>query len=198
MRLHEIKQLLLARQYPESLVDIASQKAKQIPRRVALFKVKEKNLQKQTKFLLKYDPRIPNIQSVIAKHYKTMVAEDKYLKRYFTQPPLRAQRRQNNLNNFLIQSKEAPPHQLHPQREMKSMKKCGKACTACPFILTGKFVKIDQQQTWKIEKKFNYESFNIIYLIQCRKCDKKIPHTGDKESLDRCGQQDRYKFEEVA
>ena len=27
---------------------------------------------------------------------------------------------------------------------------------------------------------------------------KKIPHTGDTNSLDRCGQQDRYKFEEVA
>ena len=28
--------------------------------------------------------------------------------------------------------------------------------------------------------------------------DVKIPHTGDTNSLDRCGQQDRYKFEEVA
>ena len=26
----------------------------------------------------------------------------------------------------------------------------------------------------------------------------KIPHTGDKESLDRLGQQDRYNFKEVA
>ena len=42
MRLNEIKELLLARQYPESLVDRAIEKAKLIPRKVALFKVKKK------------------------------------------------------------------------------------------------------------------------------------------------------------
>ena len=33
MRLEEIKELLLARKYPESLVDRAIQKAKQIPKK---------------------------------------------------------------------------------------------------------------------------------------------------------------------
>ena len=47
MRLKEIKELLLSRQYPESLVDRALKKAKQIPRKVALFKVKKKELKKK-------------------------------------------------------------------------------------------------------------------------------------------------------
>ena len=73
-----------------------------------------------------------------------MVAEDKYPKKCFT--PLPAYRRQIYLTNFLIKSEVAPPPPLHPQREMKGMTKCGKACTAFPFILKGKNVKKDQKQ----------------------------------------------------
>jgi hypothetical protein len=126
-----------------------------------------------------------------------MVTEDKYLKKCFTQPPITAYRRQNNLRNFLIKSKIAPPPQLHPQREMKGMKNCGKACTACPFILTGKNVKIDQQKTWKIDKKFNCESFNIIYLIQCKKCDQKYIGTTGRQLNHRLADHRGYIFNQV-
>ena len=50
-----------------------------------------------------------------------------------------------------------------------------------PVYFDRKIVKIDQQQTWKVEKKFNCESFNIIYLIQCKKCDKKYIGTTGRQ-----------------
>ena len=40
-------------------------------------------------------------------------------------------------------------------------------------------------------KKKYFQNFQIFWR-------EKIPHTGDTNSLDLCGQQDRYKFEEVA
>ena len=50
----------------------------------------------------------------------------------------------------------------------------------------------------------NLDFFSSWFLIFSRpylilpSVREKIPHTGDTNSLDRCGQQDRYKFEEVA
>ena len=56
------------------------------------------------------------------------------------------------------------------------MGNCGEACTACPYVLKGKAVKIN-----KIERKVNCNTFNCIYMIQCSKdnCNKRyIGQTG--------------------
>ena len=50
------------------------------------------------------------------------------------------------------------------------MKKCGKSCTACPYMLEGKYIKIDERTTWKIEKNVSCNSFNVIYLLECKRC----------------------------
>ena len=46
LRLQELNILLLARVYPESIVDSAIIKARQIPRRIALLKVRKKTKKK--------------------------------------------------------------------------------------------------------------------------------------------------------
>ena len=98
-----------------------------------------------------------------------MIVEDSYLKEVFEQPPLTAFRRQNNLRDMLIKSKIPPPIPPHPRREMKGMSTCGKACTACPYVLKGKTVTINKKTEWKTEKKVNCNTFNCIYMIQCTK-----------------------------
>ena len=50
------------------------------------------------------------------------------------------------------------------------MKRCGKMCTACPYIKEGRNIKINQKETWKINKNVNCETPNIVYLIECQKC----------------------------
>ena len=52
-RLEELKQLLLARNYPENLVDRSIEKARKVPRKVALMKVKKKLTEKRPIFALK-------------------------------------------------------------------------------------------------------------------------------------------------
>ena len=96
---------MLARQYPESLIDRSIEKARKIPRQIALLKVKIKEKEKLPIFAVKYDPRMPALQPMLAKHYRSMVSQDTYLKQCFPKPPLTAFRRQNNLRNFLIKSK---------------------------------------------------------------------------------------------
>ena len=72
-RLQELKELLLARKYPEQIIDSAISRAKKIPRKVALTKIRKGPKQNRPVFSLKYDPRLPPIQSVQAKHWRAMI-----------------------------------------------------------------------------------------------------------------------------
>ena len=96
--------------------------------------------------------------------------QNQNLKECFPQPPLIAYRRQANLRNFLVKSKLPPTPERYPRRDLKGTKRCGKACTACPFIEEGKQVKINKEETWIINKHLTCESFNIIYMLECKKC----------------------------
>ena len=83
---------------------------------MALLKTKKKVSDNRPVFAIKYDPRLPALQPLIAKHYKAMVSQEKYLKNCFTKPPLIALRREANIRNFLIKSKVAPPPKPYPRR----------------------------------------------------------------------------------
>ena len=65
-RLSEIKDLLLARKYPETLIDRGIQRAVKIPRKVALLKVKRKEAEIRPIFAVKFDPRLPPIQPIVS------------------------------------------------------------------------------------------------------------------------------------
>ena len=186
-RLAELKQLLLARNYPEKIVDSAISKARKIPTNVALFKIKKTETEKGPIFATKYDPRMPAIQQIIAKHWRSMTGQDKNLRECFKRPPLTAFRRQTNLRDLLIKPKIPPPPRPYPERIVKGMKKCAKSCTACPFIQETKEVKIDSKNTWKINKKVNCNTFNIIYLLECQKesCKKRYIGTSGQKFKDR-------------
>ena len=97
-------------------------------------KVKKKITEKRPIFATKYDPRMPALQPIIAKHWRSMVLQDKHLEKCFSQPPLTAFKRQTNLRDLLIKSKVPPPPKKYPERHIKGMVKCGRPCTACAYI----------------------------------------------------------------
>ena len=87
--------------------------------------------------------------------------------------------RQNNIRDILIKAKVPPVPNRYPHREVKGMAKCGKNCTACPYIQTGNEVKICETEVWKITNKVNCETYNCVYMIICQKCNSKyIGETG--------------------
>ena len=178
-RLQELKELLLNRQYNENSVDRAIQKAKNIPRKYALKKVNKTEKPKRPIFAIKYDPRLPNIPNIQNKHWRSMVNNDAYLLKVFPQPPLTGFRKQGNLKNFLIKTKIPDAPKRYEQRKIKGMNNCGKQCPVCPFVSSRKEVQINEKETWKINRKLDCETFNCIYIIECRKCDSKyIGQTG--------------------
>ena len=84
-RLSELRELLIDRDYPERIVDSALNRARAIPRRVALRKVirkKQKN-SKRPIFALKYDPRLPSISNIQSKHWTSMTSQNNTWQKFF-------------------------------------------------------------------------------------------------------------------
>ena len=69
----ELKQLLLDQGYSESIVQSAVLKAKAVPRKRALLKRINKTTLNRPVFAVKFDPRLPAIQSFQAKHWRAMI-----------------------------------------------------------------------------------------------------------------------------
>ena len=91
IRLSELKELLVSRNYRPSLVDTAIEKATKIPRNIAISK--SPVVQKQSSrpvLAITYDPRLPCIPQILKKHWRTMVKVDPHLAEIFPLPPLTA------------------------------------------------------------------------------------------------------------
>ena len=65
---------------------------------------------------------------------------------------------------MLIRAKVPEPERPYEKRSMKCMAKCGHSCTACPYIKTGKQVKIKSFSYWHIysEAYDGYFSFKTV------------------------------------
>ena len=104
-RFIQLKNNLLDRGYSRALVESAIEKAKKVPREIALKKVYRKKKQKKGPiFAVTYDPRLPALGSLQAKHWRTMVSKNKHLAEVFKRPPLTAYRRQPNLKKLINKS----------------------------------------------------------------------------------------------
>ena len=51
-----------------------------------------------------WDPRLPSVQSLTSKHYRSMTGLDPYLKEVFPEPPMVAFKRQRNIKDRIIKA----------------------------------------------------------------------------------------------
>ena len=108
-----------------------------------------------------------------------MTGQNQYLKEVFKEPPMTAHKRKNNTRDISVKAKVPPAPERYPQRRLKGRTKCGKNCTACPYVSTIKEVKVNLKDTWHLNKPFNCETHNCIYMLDCNKCGKRyIGETG--------------------
>ena len=176
-RLGELKSLLLARGYKTGVVNIAVDKARDIPRKEALKKVEKSKEQNRPIFVIQYDPRLPSITEITRKHWRTMVSRDPKMQETFPDPPLVAYKVAPNLKSKIIRAKVPTPPPARPRRTVPGMKRCGKPnCPTCPYIQTGNTFKATATN-YKVDlyREMDCNTRNIIYAITC--------------NLDRCGQQ---------
>ena len=91
-RLKELKQLLLDRKYNVDMIDSAIRKARAIPRCQAIKSVAKPQPDARPVFAVTFDTRLPNMQSIVNKHWRAMVNMDSYLSDVFPDPPMIAYR----------------------------------------------------------------------------------------------------------
>ena len=163
-------------------INRAIDRAREIPRHVALRRVIRRQADSRPVFAMTYDPRLPPIQSIQAKHWRSMVSQDPYLSEVFTQPPLTAYRRQRNIRDNLIRAKVPMDPKPYPQRKQRGVRKCGKNCTACPYIREVKSLKINKIE-WKINQSLNCDISNCVYMIECRKDNCEMRYIGETKRI---------------
>ena len=178
-RFHELKGLLIERGYPEDKVDHALSKARAVPRDRALLKRRNREASKRPIFAVKYDPRLPSLQSIQAKHWRAMVNTDQYLATVFPAPPLTAFKKQNNLRDIIIRAKVPAKQRPYPERSIKGMSKCTHSCSACPYIQEGKVIKFGNRQKWILNRRLTCDNSNIVYMIECQKSNCKERYIGE-------------------
>lgn len=179
MRLQELKDMLLARNYKNNLINAAIDKALKIPRAEAIKKVIRKQDPDRVVFSIMYDPRLPSISHILNKHYRTMVTTDPKLKEIFPKPPMVAYRRPPTIKDKLIHSKLPEQRNRRSLRQLKGMKKCLK-CVNCSYVKEGKIVKaFASKVAVSINAVVTCETSNVVYCISCKKC--KIQYIGKTE-----------------
>ena len=178
----KLKVLMENRGYSQRTIDSAIDRAREIPRQIALRRVIRRQTDRRPVFALTYDPRLPPIQSIQAKHWRSMVGQDPYLSEVFSQPPLTAYRRQRNIRDHLIRAKVPSDPKPYPERRHRGMQKCTKNCTACPYIREVKSLRINGQE-WKINQSLNCEISNCVYLIECKKDNCEMRYVGETKRI---------------
>ena len=101
-RLNELWDVLLARDYNKEMVEGALERARAVPRDRALRKSNKPKQTQRPVLVTPYDPRLPAITTIQAKHWRTMVNQESYLKQVFPEQPMTAFRRQQNIRGRLV------------------------------------------------------------------------------------------------
>ena len=120
-----------------------------------------------------------------------MANRNSYLKEVFPRPPITAYKRQPNIRNLLVRAK-VPKNGIN-KRKIKGMAKCGNGCQACPFIREGKNVKINRKE-WKLNNKFDCNSYNVVYAITCKKDYCKESYIGETKRMLKFRLADHYGY----
>ena len=166
-RFQELAGMLKDRGYRHGMVQAAIDKARKIPRNIALRKVVKSVNTKRPVAVVSWDPRLPPIDTIQQKHWRGMTSLDPYLKQVFPEPPLLAYKRQKNIRDYLIRAK-LPPKQTRPIRHIKGMTKCKRNCVICPYILEGREISGGEFK-WVINSHVSCNSYNICYMLLCMK-----------------------------
>ena len=73
---NKLKELMKSRGYSEMMINSAIERARNIPRHIALRKVSKSKESKRPVFALTYDPRLPPVQGIQAKHWQSILGKN--------------------------------------------------------------------------------------------------------------------------
>jgi hypothetical protein len=110
----ELTQMLLSRNYNKNVVSAAIERVRLLHRYVALENIV---------LAITYHPKLPSIQQILKKHWRTMTSDQKLLK-IFPQLPMVVNKQFPNLKSVLYLAKL--PQNTSPKRRLVGMQPCRK------------------------------------------------------------------------
>ena len=126
-----------------------------------------------------FNPALPKISNVLAKHHRTMLNDNPDLKKVFPQPPMASLRQGPNLRRILCKatlSKQSRNPTRATHRNTAGWRRCststGRQCPICPLTPTSAKSVTSHLTgyTHTIRKPLNCKSENVIYIWKCTKC----------------------------
>ena len=128
-----------------------------------------KNTDKRVPLVATYHPGLPNLPSIIKNNFPVLHASN-HLKKAIPERPFVAYRRPKNLRDLLIISKLKPDF-FEPARGSSP---CGsKRCLTCNHIHTDTTIRSTTTgKIFHVRTTATCKTKNLIYLIQCKKCQK--------------------------
>ena len=123
-------------------------------------------------FITTFNPSLPHISNIIKKHHHLLHSSDR-CKKVFPNLPVVAFRRSPNLRDLLVSAKlSSNSTNPHPQLPSGSYR-CGKNCATCPYISDGltNYTFFSTGETRPIKSNLTCETKNLIYMIQCNRCN---------------------------
>ena len=165
-RCDELKTHLLNRGYEKNLLREEIQRAVSIPRETCLRVKEHQEKTSRTPLVVTYHPLLPSFASITRRHLHILHITER-LRTAFPSPPLIAFRRPKNLKDLLVRAQLTSA-----RRETPGNFRCGSVrCKTCPILLTTDvFTSHTTGEQFKVKGRASCKSYNIIYLIQCRRC----------------------------
>ena len=181
-RLGELEDTLVERGYRRRSVQDAINKVKNKNRIEALEKVnREREKAERVRFVIKYDPRLPDIPSILQQQYSVLV-EDQKMKEVFPEKPMICYQRVQNLGEILTKAKLPPKSVCARPRRVKQngFHPCGLAkCPVCELLPDRKVITTIKC-TWSgevfpIKNVITCSSRNVVYCITCTRGGRVCP-----------------------
>ena len=144
-------------------------KARRLQRDNLLDKKKGESKASESKLVLNvtYHPAFKAIRNILNKIHVLLTPDTEH-QNVFKTAPIIGFKRGKSLKDYLVRAKVR-----EDQQEGESKKCEGKRCGVCEHIVeTNCFQNRDRNETYKIKsEKINCNSVNVIYLVQCKRCN---------------------------
>ena len=176
-RLKELRGHLRKRGYKKRTIDRAFEATSNMERG-ELLHYREKKKNSRVPFVATYHPDAPYIEGIIAKHW-SLIEDSEELKRVFTQRPIVAYRRPQNLRDLLVRARV----DTEPKQPPGTSKCQTRTCQICRGLMpiTTTFTGTVSGTRHPIKQPLSCNSVNVIYLITCQKCG--IQYIGETEDF---------------
>ena len=171
-RTAEYKGYLVNQGYPSKLVDDQFSKASAISRN-DLLKTRLKETKKLFPFVTTFNPTLPNVGSIIKKHWSILQSNPKLKELFPRGSIIPSFRRSKNLKELLAPSRFRSTAVGQPIHQTNGSFKWNRSrCDLCQnfFVESKSFLSFQTGKKYTINSRLSCDSTNVIYLASCKKC----------------------------